>query len=204
MKLSGLYAVTDPELLPGEHLYAAAEAALQGGVALLQYRDKAANPQQREARARRLLELCERFGVPLIINDDLQLAHALGCGVHLGREDAQVEQARSMLGPAAIIGVSCYNELARAEAAARGGATYVAFGRFFPSRTKPGEIYADVALIPKARELGVAVAAIGGITADNGRALVEAGADLLAVVNDVFAANDVQAAAARFAGLFEQ
>ncbi len=203
--MRGLYAITDPDLLGGAALFTGVECALRGGAALIQYRDKSAGAAERKQRAVELKALCDRFGVPLIINDDVTLARAMGAGVHLGRDDGAVSEARRILGPSALIGVSCYNEIARAEAAAAQGASYVAFGRFFPSRTKPGEIYADLALLAESkRRLGIAVAAIGGITVDNAAALIEAGADMVAVIGGVFAANNIEAAASRFADLFEQ
>lgn len=203
--LRGLYAITDPDLLGGDALFAGVERALRGGAALIQYRDKSAGAAERKQRAVKLKALCDRFGVPLIVNDEVALAHALGVGVHLGRDDGAVSDARRILGPSAIIGMSCYNEIARAEAAAAQGASYVAFGRFFPSRTKPGEIYADLALLAESkRRFAVAVAAIGGIAVDNAAALIKAGADMVAVIGGVFAEKNIEAAANRFADLFEQ
>jgi thiamine-phosphate pyrophosphorylase len=126
--------------------------------------------------------------VPLIVNDDVQLALAIGAdGVHVGRDDDAVANARAILGSGAIVGASCYHELSLAQRAVDDGATYVAFGRFFPSKTKPGQALADLDLLIRARQqLDVPIAAIGGITADNGRSLVESGADLLAVIHDLW------------------
>lgn len=192
-------------MLPGEDLFGAVEQALRGGAILIQYRDKSANTGQRERRASGLKALCDRYGIPLIVNDDVDLARELGTGVHLGRDDGAVQAARGALGPAAIVGVSCYNEIDRVEAAAAQGASYVALGRFFPSRTKPGETYADVTLITQIKQrFSMPVAAIGGITADNAGQLITAGADLLAVIHGVFAGKDVRTAATRFADLFKQ
>ena len=200
----GLYVITDPELIPAAQLAEQVDAALAGGAVLVQYRDKQAAPAARRERAQAILRRCRARGVPLLINDDPDLAAALGAdGVHLGREDADPVAARKRLGPRAVIGVSCYNQLARAEAAVAAGADYVAFGRFFASRTKPDAAQADIALLRRARlRLPVPVAAIGGIEAGNGAGLIAAGADLLAVVHGVFGKSDVTAAATSLAALF--
>ncbi len=195
--MRGLYAITDTGLQPDDRLAERVAQAIDGGAVLIQYRDKSADAGRRLARAAELAALCDRRGVPLIVNDDVELAAASGAaGVHLGRDDPDPRTARRRLGPHALIGVSCYNEWPRALAAAEAGADYVAFGRFFPSRTKPGAVRAELDLLRRAkRESGLCVAAIGGITPANGPALVEAGADLLAVVHGVFGADDVAKAA---------
>jgi thiamine-phosphate pyrophosphorylase len=179
---------------------------LAGGARLVQYRDKTDERSRRRSEALDLLALCRACSVPLIINDDLALAADLGAdGVHLGRDDPRLDEARRRLGPEAIIGVSCYNQLERAAAAARAGASYVAFGRFFPSGTKPLAVQAHPDLLREARRtLGLPLVAIGGITPENGGALIEAGADMLAVVGGVFGQADVRAAALAFSRLFEK
>jgi thiamine-phosphate pyrophosphorylase len=143
--------------------------------------------------------------VPLIVNDRKDLAADIGAdGVHLGRDDGDVRAARKSL-PHALLGVSCYNEIERAVAAAEAGADYVAFGRFFPSHTKPGEIRASIDLARAAkRRLKLPVVAIGGITVENAPPLVEAGIDALAVVAGVFEADDIRAAARAFASLYSR
>jgi len=200
----GLYAVTDPRLIAAADLTAQIDAAISGGAVLVQYRDKTGDAAQRIARARAVSICCRVRRVPLIINDDVTLAAAVGAdGVHLGGGDATVAMARQQLGPHAIIGVSCYNQLLRATAAVEAGADYVAFGRFFPSRTKPDAVQAETDLLVRAKQrLQIPLVAIGGITADNGAALVAAGADLLAVIRGVFGQTDVKAAARSIAGLF--
>lgn len=196
----GLYAITDG---PRADLLAAVAQALAGGARLLQYRDKSTDAARRHAEAAALHQLCRSHGVPLIINDDIALARAVGAdGVHLGREDDDLASARVALGEHAIIGVSCYDSLQRAQAAARAGASYIAFGAFFPSPTKPLAPRAPLELLRQSAALGVPRVAIGGITPDNGASLVEAGADYLAVISAVFAASDVRAAARRFADLY--
>jgi thiamine-phosphate pyrophosphorylase len=196
----GLYAITDG---PRGDIAAAARAALEGGAAMLQYRDKTHDAVRRLREARALADLCREFDVPLIINDDVELARAGGAaGVHLGEDDAGIAGARALLGAGAIIGISCYDSLQRAREAATTGADYLAFGAFFPSTTKPGARRAKPDLLRDARELGLPLVAIGGITAENGGSLIAAGADFLAVVSGVFGASDIRAAARRYKKLF--
>jgi thiamine-phosphate pyrophosphorylase len=200
----GLYPVTDAALTRERGLFACVESALEGGAVMVQYRDKTAHGRRRLSEASRLAALCHGAGVPLIVNDDPALAAEAGAhGVHLGRDDGPVSRARALLGPEAIIGVSCYNELPRARAASADGADYVAFGRFFTSCTKPEAALATPALLRAARaELDLPLAAIGGITAANGAALVAAGARWLAVVHDLWSAADIAARAHALARCF--
>jgi thiamine-phosphate pyrophosphorylase len=195
----GLYAITDG---PRQDLYAAVEAVLAGGARMLQYRDKTDDAARRLQDADELARMCARYDVPLIINDDVALAAAVGAGVHLGEDDGDVLAARVVLGDQAIIGVSCYNSFERAQEQAQAGADYIAFGAFFPSPTKPHTTRASFDLLRQAVALGIPLVAIGGITLDNGRLLIDAGADYLAVVSAVFGATDIQSAALQFAGLF--
>ena len=201
----GLYAITDSELLAPHTLVDAVEAAFRGGARVIQYRDKGDDHALRLEQARALLTICRRYLVPLIINVDIELAATIAAdGVHVGAEDAPLANARERLGDGAIIGASCYNDLARAEQAVRNGADYVAFGRFFPSQTKPNAVQADLSLLRQASaRLRVPIAAIGGITIDNAPQLIAAGADLLAVIHGVFGQADICAAAQRFATLFD-
>lgn len=202
--MRGLYAITDTQLTPDDRLLAAVGAALRGGARVIQYRDKHSDHPQRLRAARALRMLCEDADALLLINDDVELAAVVGAhGVHLGRHDPDIATARARLGAQAIIGVSCYDDLERARQAAAGGADYVAFGRFFPSRTKPQAVAAPVACLTEARAaLDLPLVAIGGITPDNGARLIAAGADLLAVIHGVFGQPDIEAAARRFADLF--
>lgn len=196
----GLYAVTDG---PRPDLLAAAAAALRGGAVMLQYRDKSSDATRRLDEARALLALCRRHAALLVINDDVELALAVGAqAVHLGEDDAGVAQARALLGPEAVIGVSCYDDLARARRLAEAGADYLAFGAFFPSPTKPAARRAGLDLLRDSAGLGLPRVAIGGISADNAAPLVAAGADYLAVISAVFGADDIAAAAARIDALF--
>ena len=200
----GLYAITDAVLLPDERLLAAVEQAILGGARSVQYRDKSGDGGRRLAQAHGLNRLCRRHQVPLIVNDDVELAAQVGAaGVHIGRNDPAFATARARLGEAALIGVSCYDCLALALDAERAGADYVAFGAFFPSPTKPDEIRAPLGLLREAKvSLKVPVVAIGGITPDHAPTLLDAGADALAVVSALFAQPDIRDAARRFAALF--
>ncbi len=196
----GLYAISDG---PRADLLAICEAALRGGAVLLQYRDKSTDFARRHDEAAALAALCADFNVPLIINDEIELAARVGAaGVHLGEGDATVASARARLGAGAIIGVSCYNAIERAQHAVAEGADYLAFGTFYPSPTKPNALHATPGLLRTARPLGLPLVAIGGITADNAQPLLDAGVDFLAVVSGVFDADDPAAAAQRYANLF--
>jgi len=200
----GLYAITDAHLIPPGELIDRVAAAIRGGATVIQYRDKSSNHDDRRHQASALALLCHDHNIPLIINDDVNLAAAVGAsGVHLGKSDDSVQSARKALGANAIIGVSCYNALERAVEAVSEGADYVAFGRFFPSQSKPGAVTADPELLGRARQcLRVPIVAIGGITPENGQLLVTAGAQLLAAIHGVFGPADTEAAARRYTELF--
>lgn len=204
-QLRGLYAITSQEPAHNTALSAQVEAAIQGGARIIQYRNKGEDQPRQLNEATQLLAICRTHQIPLIINDDLTLARRIGAdGVHLGRDDQGLTQARKKLGPSAIIGVSCYNNLRRAQDAQTAGADYVAFGRFFSSATKPHAIQADIGLLHHARrELHIPMVAIGGITPENGVPLVQAGADMLAVIQGIFAQPDIRSACRKFATLFE-
>lgn len=203
-RMAGLYAIADTQYLDDARLVEAVTQAIAGGAHAIQYRDKKHSAAERARHATELTTLCRPHGVLFIVNDDLALAKECGAdGVHLGREDASLVQARKQLGSQVIIGLSCYNELARAESAQAQGADYVAFGRFFPSRTKPQAVQAKHDLLREAKKkLRIPVVAIGGITPENGASLIADGADALAVIEGVFGQADVQAAAERYARLF--
>lgn len=205
-RIHGLYAIADHSWLDADAFVPAVAAALDGGARVIQYRDKRNDTATREHIARQLHALCRDRGVPFLINDDVELARTVGtAGVHLGRDDPEIAAARARLGTEAIIGVSCYNDLSRARAAQVAGADYVAFGRFFPSRTKPQAVPATPELLRAARaELHIPIVAIGGITPENGGVLIEAGADALAVIEGVFGRPDIRAAAERYTRLFNK
>ncbi len=202
--IKGLYAVT-PDLADTAVLVGKVQAVLAGGAQMLQYRNKTADDYTRHAQAAALLDVCRRHGAMLIINDDVELAFALGAdGVHVGADDAAVDAARARLGQDRIVGASCYNDLGRAQSAASQGADYIAFGSFFASRVKPAAMRAQLSLLPAARGLGLPVVAIGGITLDNAGELINAGADAVAVISALFAVPDAQAAARGFCRLFQE
>jgi thiamine-phosphate pyrophosphorylase len=203
-RLAGLYAVT-PDLADTATLVARVAAALDGGATTVQYRNKSADAALRREQAGALARVVAARGALFIVNDDAALAAAVGAdGVHVGADDGDVAAARALVGPGRIVGVSCYDAFANAEAAVAAGADYVAFGSFFASPVKPDARRADVALLERARGLGVPVVAIGGITADNAGVLVRAGADAVAVISAVFGAPDVAAAARAIARLFPE
>lgn len=202
---SGLYAITDSRLIPRGELVQRVSLAIAGGAAVVQYRDKNPASATDIDEIVSLAALCRQRDVPLIVNDDVELAAAVGAaGVHLGRDDASLQAARARLGPEVVIGISCYNDLQRAHRAVQAGADYVAFGRFYPSRSKPLAIQAETALLMRAsRELARPIVAIGGITPENGRVLLAAGATLLAAIHGVFGQPDIVAAARAYAALFQ-
>ena len=198
----GLYLLTPDEPDTG-HLLARLGPVLATGPALVQYRNKAADPALRARQARALLAACRAAGVPLLVNDDWRLAAEIGAdGAHLGQDDGDLALARATLGPTAILGASCYADLERGRVAAEAGASYLAFGAFFPSATKPGARRAHPSLLREAARFGLPRVAIGGLSPDNAAPLVAAGADLLAVVGAVFDAPDPAAAALAFQTLF--
>lgn len=197
----GLYAITPEQCTDTRALLQSVEAAIRGGAVMVQYRAKR-NAQRAQALA--LKNMCSAHGVPLIVNDDAALARDIdAAGVHLGRDDMSVAAARVLLDDRAIVGVSCYDQLQRAIDAERDGASYVAFGSFYPSRTKPGAVRAGVELLRQAAALlDIPIVAIGGITPENGGALLGAGAGLIAVSEGLFGREDPGVAARRYASLF--
>ena len=193
MNLRGLYAITPEGVDPAK-----VRLALEGGIALLQYRSKARD----RAHAASIVRLAKEFGTPLIINDDVALAIELdAAGAHLGRDDGDLSAARRQL-RGRILGASCYDDPALARTAAQAGADYLAFGSVFASPTKPNAVRAPLLLFREAKALGVPLAAIGGITLDNAPQLIAAGADLLAVISDLFDAADIRGRARDYGKLF--
>jgi thiamine-phosphate pyrophosphorylase len=204
-QFAGLYAITPDEMNTAE-LLRKVRLALQGGAQVLQYRNKIADTSLKVQQARALRLLTREFNKTFIVNDDAHLAVQVDAdGVHLGGEDGCVAEARALLGSTGIIGVSCYNRASLAFESVQQGADYVAFGAFFPSGVKPNAVKADVQLLQTARrELDVPIVAIGGITQQNGAALVEAGADALAVISALWSAPDIEVAAQGFSTLFSR
>lgn len=202
-EFSGLYAIT-PDALDTGDLVGKVRMALAGGVRAVQYRTKSASPALRRDQGLALLELCRAAHVPLIINDDLDLAEALGAdGLHLGREDVPIAAARARLGEGRLLGASCYDQLDLATRACNAGADYVAFGSAFSSLTKPGATRAPLSLYREAKaRLTCPIVAIGGITSQNAQAVIDAGADAVAVISGLFDAPDIERRALEFASLF--
>lgn len=202
MRLRGLYAITPEDLARAATMARVVAAVSSGALCALQFRRKQADAAQRRAEARGLQELCRRHGVPLIVNDDLELALEIGAdGLHLGREDGDLAGARAQL-PGRLLGASCYDQPGLARRAVAAGADYVAFGSVFPSATKPAAVRAPLSLF--SLPLGVPKVAIGGITLANAREVVAAGADCVAVITDLFEAPDVAQRARDFARLFDR
>lgn len=202
-EFSGLYAIT-PDALDTGGLVGKVRMALAGGVRAVQYRNKSASPALRRDQGFALLELCRAAGVPLIINDDLDLAEVLGAdGLHLGREDVPIAAARARLGQGKLLGASCYDRLDLATKAWNAGVDYVAFGSAFSSITKPDATRAPLSLYREAKaRLTCPIVAIGGITSENAQAVIDAGADAVAVISGLFDAPDIERRAREFATLF--
>lgn len=199
MKLRGLYAVT-PELADTGTLLRCVAQALEGGIAMLQYRRKG---RQHVGEANTLARMCRDRAVPFVVNDDIALALDCGAdGVHLGRDDGELVAARAKLN-GRLLGASCYDSLSAARAAVAAGADYIAFGSVFSSPTKPAAVRAPLSLFGEARPLGVPLVAIGGITLHNAPQLLAAGADCLAVISDLFDAPDITARARAYGILFQ-
>jgi thiamine-phosphate pyrophosphorylase len=203
-RLHGLYAIT-PDWADSRRLLDVTEALLDAGCRVLQYRNKVAGDCHRQEQAVALRGLTRRYGALLFINDDIDLAlFAEADGVHLGEDDGELATARTRMGDAGLLGASCYQSLDLATWAARAGADYIAFGSFFASPTKPQARRAHPDLLTAARaETGLPVCAIGGITLDNAAPLLQAGADMLAVISALYDAADPAAATRRFIKLFE-
>lgn len=203
--IKGLYAIT-PDELDTVKLLQQVEQALLGGATILQYRNKLADAELQLEQASALREMTRRFSTTFIVNDDVQLALKVSAdGVHLGAEDGDISAARIAMGRDRLIGASCYNRAPLAVEAVRQGADYVAFGAFFQSSVKPGAVAAEVTMLKNVRnELKAPIVAIGGITVENGKQLIAAGADALAVISALWQAPDITQAAKDFSQLFEQ
>jgi thiamine-phosphate pyrophosphorylase len=201
--MKGLYLVT-PDWDDTSRLVEATEAALQGGVALLQYRHKTATPALRLEQATALQALCRRFGCPFIINDHIELCLELGAdGVHVGGTDTPVAAVRAQIGSQRILGASCYGDLELAKAAHAGGASYVAYGGFYPSRVKKYPVTTPISILGESRAaIPLPIVVIGGMTPDNCVPLIAAGADLVAAISSVYMVNDPQMAATTFTNMF--
>lgn len=204
-QFAGLYGITDDRLLGDTNLLSSAESALSAGCKILQYRSKIKEWEKQKEQASGLQRLCEEYQAPLIINDSVELCLEVNAaGVHLGKTDKSLSQAREILGPNKIIGVTCHDSVDAAIKADSEGADYAAFGRFFESNTKPEAIPADIEVLTKAKEkLSIPIVAIGGINAENGASLIKAGADMLAVIHAIFATDQVAEQTAKLVKLFD-
>jgi thiamine-phosphate pyrophosphorylase len=200
---SGLYAITDCENLTSDDLIKRTESILSIGVSLFQYRNKETNKQKKKELAQKLQLLCQQYNTPFIVNDDVDLAKDIAAdGVHLGQDDENINSARDILG-SKIIGISCYNDLDLAIMAEENGADYVAFGSFFPSITKPNANKASIELLQKAKtSLDIPIVAIGGITPENGKQLINANVDLLAIISGLYSAPEIVKATKAYKNLF--
>lgn len=204
-ELRGLYAITRESGGKTDRLLSDVQSALLGGVRMLQYRDKSASQNQRKQEARELRALCDDYDTRLIINDDLELAADTGAdGVHLGKNDESITAARTLLGADAIIGVSCYNQITLAKKKEQQGADYIAFGSFFPSPTKPAAVAAKITLLQAWENHPIPTCAIGGITLGHAPALIAAGADMLAVISDLWDAENIEGHARAYSRLWRR
>lgn len=207
----GVYGIT-PEWDDTDRLLAAIRAAAQGGMRALQLRRKTVSLPFKHLQARDVRDLCAELGVTFILNDHWRLAQELGAdGVHLGREDGDVALVRQSVGPELLIGASCYDDPDRARQMLAAGADYIAFGAMHPSPSKPQAVHAPLSVLGEGLRLAEAagsprpaVVAIGGITPENAAALVQAGADSLAMISGLFDAPDIEAAARACSALYAQ
>ncbi len=204
MKLRGLYAITDSSLTPYEYIDRYVSLALKGGAKIVQLRDKTLSDEELYEVAKKIKKICKKHKALFLLDDRVVLAKAIDAdGVHIGGDDTPIGVARKILGDKKIIGVSCYGDIEAAKKAAKEGADYVAFGSFFSSKTKPNAKKADIGVLKEAKKLGVPVCAIGGIEAANADALINAGADMLAVISALWS-GDVERNALDFCGAFRK
>jgi thiamine-phosphate pyrophosphorylase len=203
-RLQGLYAITDDKLIPEKLFAKAIEQALRGGARIIQYRDKTTDHRKRQRQATELCELCRKYQAVSIINDDIELARTVEAdGIHLGKDDLSLNEARERLGDGAVIGISCYNDIERAISARQQGADYVAFGAMFSSSTKPEAVVAGPDIITEAKQhIDIPICTIGGIDIGNAPQLIAHGADMIAVISTLFAADNIEKTARTLAGCF--
>ena len=203
-KLSGLYALTDPNVFQQQSCTVVTQQLIEGGARIIQYRDKISTEKTRRENATQIKKLCAAANIIFIINDDIELALATEAdGVHLGKKDAAITKARKLLGKDKIIGISCYNRLDLARDAEQAGADYIAFGSFYTSATKPDALPAKPKLLTQARQkLSIPICAIGGINSNNAEPLLTAGADMLAVITALYNTPDIRQNVKRFSSLF--
>ncbi len=201
--IKGLYAIT-PDMADLNTLVHKTQLAIEGGAFMVQYRSKKQDHAVKMQQCAAILRLCREYGVPCIVNDDVEMCRILEAdGVHLGENDDNIAEVRRILGEDAIIGSSCYDQLDRAKQAQKEGATYVAFGAVFPTPTKPNAPRATVALLREAKhEIHIPIVAIGGITVNNAHDVIEAGVDAIAVITSLFEAKTIKETAETFLKMF--
>ena len=202
--LRGLYAITDSHLISDNNFNDSIKSVLQGGARLIQYRDKSYDANKRLAQTRSLRDLCYQYNALLIINDDIELAiQSEADGIHLGKNDISLSEARNRLGENFIIGISCYDQLELAIRAERQGASYVAFGAVYTSPTKPEATTVSMDTLSTAvSRLSIPICAIGGISSQNASTVIATGIDMIAVISDLFAQDDIQAHSEALSQLF--
>jgi len=205
LKISGPYAIT-PDLNQTNDLLNKTRQVLEGGVKLVQYRNKSANESLRREQAKLLLSLCREHNALLIINDHLEIAIEIDAdGVHVGKNDVSVSAAKNQLGQNKIVGTSCYNQLDLAMQAQKDGADYIAFGAFFSSLTKPNAVSVSISLVNQAQKaLSIPIVGIGGIQLTNARTVIQSGCAAIAVCHDLFQAENIKATAEHYVQLFAE
>lgn len=201
--LQGLYVITDPSLC-GTNILNMVEQAILGGAQIIQYRNKKSDKQQQRIEASAIQSLCQKHNRIFLVNDDVSLALETNAdGVHLGQTDGEISSARKLLGDNKIIGVTCHSDIHAAISAQNQSANYVAFGRFYPSLTKPAAPAASINILQQAKsQLQIPIVAIGGISVENATPLINAGADMLAVIHAVFAQDNIKKVTTEFSNLF--
>ena len=203
--LKGLYVITDKKLIPRDRFIETVEKAIQGGAKIIQLREKDTPEEEIIRLGKELLKITRRYGIPLIINDSPKLAMEIGAdGVHLGKDDTEISEARKILGGEAIIGVSCYGDVERGLQAEKEGADYLAFGTPFFTPTKPDRKTTPFEILKEAKRRikTIPIFAIGGITKGNAKSVLETGVDGIAVITAVFSSPNPEEAARNLADFF--
>lgn len=205
--LKGLYVITDKKLIPRDRFIETVEKAIRGGAKIIQLREKGTPEEEIIRLGKELLKITRRYGIPLIINDSPKLAMEIGAdGVHLGKDDTEISEARKILGGEAIIGVSCYGDIERGLQAEKEGADYLAFGTPFFTPTKPDRKTTPFEILKEAKRRikTIPIFAIGGITKGNAKSVLETGVDGIAVITAVFSSPNPEEAARSLAEFFEK
>lgn len=202
--MKGLYVITDEKLTPYDKILDMVQQALEGGAKFVQLRDKNNTDDFLFEYGLKLKQLCHQYGAYFIVNDRVELALKLDAdGVHVGEEDENIEKVMEMM-RGKIVGVSCYGSVERAKQMQQAGASYVAFGSFYFSPTKPKSKTVPKEIIPQAkRELSIPVCVIGGITVERAKELVELGADIVAVISDIWTADNIKNRCLEYKKLFD-